>query len=48
MQNSGLAGPLETQHNPFISQMEEQAHATKNERPLYMLTCKDRDRILVN
>lgn len=41
MQNIRLEGPLETQHNPFISQMEEQTHVIKNEEPLYMLTWED-------
>lgn len=42
MQNIRLEGPLETQHNPFISQMEEQTRVIKNEEPLYMLTWEDR------
>lgn len=37
MHNIRLEGPLETQHHPFISQMEEQTHVIKNEVPLYML-----------
>lgn len=47
MQSSGLEGPLETQHNPFISQMGEQTHVIKSEIPLDMLTCKDQDKIFV-
>lgn len=45
MQNIRLEGPLETQHDPFISQMEEQTHVIKNEVPLYMLTWKDKNKI---
>lgn len=35
MQNIRLEGPLETQHNPFISQMEEQTHVIRM-RGLYI------------
>lgn len=45
MQNIRLEGALETQHDPFISQMEEQTHVIKNEVPLYMLTWKDKNKI---
>ena len=41
MQNIRLEGSLETQHNTFISQMEEQTHVIKNKEPLYMLTWED-------
>lgn len=47
MQSSGLDGPFETQHSPFISQMGEQTRVIKSERPLDMLTCKDQDKIFV-
>lgn len=45
MQNIRVEGPLETQHRPFISQMEEQTPVMKNEVPLHMLTWKDRNDI---
>lgn len=47
MQNIRMEGPLETQHNPFISQMEEQTHVIKNEAPLYMLTWEDQNKVFV-
>ena len=47
MQNIRLEGSLETQHNPFISQMEEQTHVIKNKEPLYMLTWEDQNKVFV-
>lgn len=47
MQSIRLEGPLETQHSPIISQMEEWTYVTKNKVPLYVLTRRDKNKMFV-